>query len=286
MNQTKFHELRAAICSIGYIKKEVEDNTSLDLINDIVVIGTGFLVDGGFVITNTHVIDALIKECKSTNWTLYFFNDKKNIGKSTILRGLKAVSVQPNPKDPLVSKSRINSGPMDFGLLAPEIPFNSDFFELHGPVKFGNLNSLKVGKDVAICGYLGGNMCLDFNNFNFVRGGPITHFGKISALAPWDIIMYGNNITNILTDISNGGGFSGSPVFCPESCKVFGLHYAGHTEFGLGLSIPLHQKRTADIVLTGKALFKGCTIVPKVTILGDLHESSRKEYEAFLELSD
>ncbi len=278
MNQKKYLKVRASVCAVGYMDILFSEGKPFDIANDLFVLGTGFLIGDNKVLTNRHVIEALKSKKSSSYWTLLFFNDSKNLGKASLKQGLIGVEFP----QMAVATGGVASALTDLGVLVPKEPFDSQFLEHRKPVEFGDLNQLRVGKDLSICGYAGGNSFITFDSLQFSRAGPLTHFGKVSALAPWDFLSDGRQYTNILTDISNGGGFSGSPVFCPTTGQVYGIHYAGNQNYGLGISHPLDKQRASDIALNVDCRLNGLTTSPVMNVLGDIEPESRKQCIEFL----
>ena len=120
-----------------------------------------------------------------------------------------------------------DSGALDVGLLS----FNAKPGDLGPckPVEFGDLSSIEVGKNIAMCGFPLGNDLLHNPKLGIDRFGPVVHNGMISALAPYDTADK-RSIQIFLTDINTIGGLSGSPVFTSDNGRVIGLHFAGGSQ--------------------------------------------------------
>ena len=104
------------------------------------------------------------------------------------------------------------------------------------------------------------------DDLQLYRLGPVTYFGHISAIAPHESAPP-RTYSGILTNIGNGGGFSGSPIILPESGAVVGIHYAGNNTH-LGLGIPLDAERVDGFVKIVEAGLSTGSIF-KSTFAGD-----------------
>lgn len=218
------------------------------------VVATGFLVQDQFVLTNRHVIERIATERQSIghfdNWYVRFTHPSTK-GWSEPTRRIKGVFALFDPS---------GEGRLDAGIIKFNFNPNEDVSDIV-PIEFGELESISVGRDIALCGFPFGNKWL-VDEPGIRRFGAIVHQGMISAVSPYDTVDP-REITSFLTDLNSAKGMSGSPVFSPVDGKVFGLHYAG--EVGtLGCAIPVDEERVSGWITCYKQAIADPTSGPMV----------------------
>jgi trypsin-like peptidase len=201
------------------------------------VVGTGFLVRPDLVLTNRHIVKLIAADHKNIghhdHWYLRFTYPASTGGISEATRRVTNLFAW-------LDLANVGGlGRLDIGFLQFNRDDNSDFQQCI-PVEFDELTAIRVGGDVAICGFPLGNALLRLAT-GLQRFGPLIHHGIISGVAPFDV-KNSRDITTFLTDVNSAGGMSGSPVFLPENGKVIGVHFAGG-EGTFGCAVPVDVQR-------------------------------------------
>ena len=227
-----YNSVRNGVCAVGYLTEPLEaykQNIKSDIFQ---VIGTGFLVREPFVITNRHVIGALLDE-KITNLVpktqlfIQFVAPREDSSLQLVPRMIREISYLDNPK-------------LDIGFIKYKV-VKEEHFESIKPISIATNWDLKVSERVAICGYPYGTY-LQVSTLVF-RWGPVVQRGHISAVSPFDTTDLPEEI---LLDVRTARGMSGAPIFRPEDGSAIGIHYAG-IEATTAFGIPL----TEDMVFEG-----------------------------------
>jgi len=236
-------KIRSSTCAILYMPIKHEDafpnakaGDAAPLPNDHTtqVFATGFLIRDDLVLTNRHVVAEILRDRQEKghheHWYVRFTYPRDQSSWAETTKRIKRLLVFGDPA---------GDGGLDVGLLS----FYRDPGELRQcqSVEFGELESIAVGTDIAICGFPYGNKLLVNAPLGVLRFGPVVHQGIISAVSPFDSVDQ-RSITTFLTDLNSAGGMSGSPVFLPDSGRVIGLHYAG-ADGTLGWALPLDLRR-------------------------------------------
>jgi hypothetical protein len=225
LNKDIISKITNSVCAIGYLKvplPEYRKNLDLPFFN---VIGTGFLVRRTTVITNRHVIEALI-ECQS----------KMGIPPSQFFTSFIVPDGQGNFRDTLrmIRQFGILES-QDIGFIEFRIVIE-EHFEGIVPLSLAASIDLRLTEEVAICGYPYGTNMLTRDQ-KIYRWGPVIQQGSISAISPFD---GSKKPDEILLDVRTAGGMSGAPIFRPVNGEVIGIHYAGW-EATTALGLPLTQ---------------------------------------------
>jgi V8-like Glu-specific endopeptidase len=210
------------------------------------VLGTGFLVRAHLVLTNRHVVETIAADHKQSgsfdHWYVRFTYPRSAGGiTETTQRIVNAFAFV----DPA------GAGRFDAGLLEFKRVDHTDFSRVV-PVEFGELDTIKVGIDIGVCGFPLGNALL-LPTTGLQRFGPVVHHGIVSGVAPFDV-SDPRRMSCILTDVNSAGGMSGSPVFTISNGNVIGLHFAGH-EGTAGCAIPVDAKRVETWVRFYERIF-------------------------------
>jgi len=227
IEQDIYRQVRNSVCGVGYLTEPLEvyrENLDSGIFQ---VIGSGFLVKEPFVITNRHVIGALLDE-KITNLIpksqlfIQFVAPREDSTLQIVPRMIREISYLDNPG-------------LDIGFIKYKI-VTEEHFESIKPISIAKDWDLKVTERVGICGYPYGTY-LQMSTLIF-RWGPVVQQGYISAVSPFDTTELPEEI---LLDVRTAGGMSGAPIFRPSNGKIIGIHYAG-IEGTTAFGIPLTKK--------------------------------------------
>ncbi len=263
MNLEASKKIMSSVCAIGYFKRDHEEDAPLTLPDDLVVVGTGFLVNNNLVCTNNHVLHAMcdFRE-KVEDWHLVFFDNLSNIQRVNA----------PNAKQFFSSPLR----DVDVGFI--EIDLGSDKSSYSVP-DFYPLADLHPGLSVGVIGFPRGKDSLDIklkrkgylDTVKLKRHSSLLHAGVISGLSPFQLNFYEkshvpgymfeenvdfssiHDFIRIITNISLSPGFSGAPLIDLESGSVIGIHsasikYEGGQDGAIGISFGLSRESIDQLI--------------------------------------
>ncbi len=248
-----YRNIRSSICMLITTSNRYwnlqSDETDVQITETLwQVVGTGFLIAEDVLLTNRHVLDKLDQVGHDFSAIAFFVLDE--VG-DVCMATFEIVASQTISHKP-------NSTPEDGYLANHDIAILSfdrkpGMIDANPLAKFSDRNDIQIGNDIAICGYIHGTVPLGkLNDRTTLRSEPLLLQGHIAGLSPYD--NDGRLPLNlIITDITNGGGLSGSPIFLPDG-TVIGVHCAGLESSadsrvnisGIGRGIPL----TSEIVST------------------------------------
>lgn len=263
-----FRSIRDSVCAIATGTSKLwnyaEDEVKPEGVN-FFIIGTGFLASKELILTNRHVYDAIQKH--DQDWVAAIFihaDDEGNISLKYIKFDRKIVLIS----SPTWSEHEQTGKTRGTDVAFLEIHKDSidSVADHHHPVTFAPKERVQISLPVGVCGYIYGNQMLgDPGDNTTLRFSPTLLQGHIAGLAPFDNLP-NIKINMILTDITNGGGLSGSPLFT-EDGRVIGVHCAGRTEWvfgpgpdplqppivkpvtqGIGFAVPMTQEFVTDIL--------------------------------------
>lgn len=226
---------------------------------NFIIFGTGFVInDDGWILTNRHVLEPLLKERNDgkleiipKSRVLQFViqqcgNSGCRIGYSNTRITDHFLIEQTPLSTPINQRNEVDfNGQKADLVLAPEAPdiaickidlslLAKESLPLT-PARMKSSSALKVGTPIAILGFsqgLQGPVTLSIEN---IQCSPILQLGCISAVLPHPRVP---NPTEHLLDIYINGGSSGSPLFDSEG-NVFGVVFASRTEFA-----PMFERKT------------------------------------------
>jgi S1-C subfamily serine protease len=233
MDRSVLEQIRAGICAVGFSTLKLEEIPKNPTSPFFKVLGTGFLVRQGTVLTNRHVILELNKAQKEQGFPkdqrclqFLYSRDDGTWTQSFRIWSSCGVSVTED---------------VDAGF----IEFKDDQTIAKGckPLVLGDLSTVVLGEAVATCGYPYGDAMFQRGPTRKIyRFGPVLQQGWISAIAPFD--DRGRRVDELLLDIRVAGGMSGSPVFRPGDGSVVGMIYASW-EATTAVAVPIDAKRVA-----------------------------------------
>lgn len=225
ITQDVISRVRNGVCAVGYLSVPLTEYIQNPTSPFFQVMGTGFLVHPTTVITNRHVIKALVK-------------NQANLGFPSSQFFLSFVI--PNEESELRNTVRMIRQFATLGDTAPDIGFikfkvvHDHHFRDIKPLRITESNNLRVTEEIAVCGYPYGTAMLK-RETKLYRWGPVIQQGSISAVSPFDTTK---SPDEILLDVRTAGGMSGAPIFRPSNGEIIGIHYAGW-EATTALGLPL-----------------------------------------------
>lgn len=244
MNVEIFENIRFGICALGYFSQKPTKEKIAQMVADFKIIGTGFLVDDGIVITNRHVIKKLkeIQKKKRIPKKQVFLEFVDRVPKkanqwSTSFCRLDIISHSDDP-DLDIGLISVRGGKDDPSLKIKTLKIKKDY-------------SIFVGQEIGVSGYAYGQELLSREGVTY-RFGPILQQGYVSAIAPFD---GAGGVREILLDIRTAPGMSGSPVFRKFDGAVIGIHHKGIdpvTQF----AIPLDPEKVKEWIKKHKSKMK------------------------------
>jgi S1-C subfamily serine protease len=230
-----YARVRNGVCAVGFITEPLavyRKNIDKPIFR---VIGTGFLIEEQLVITNRHVIAGLMEAV---------------IANVVPISQLFIQFVVPHPGGRLQvvprmirETSYLESPKLDIGFIRYKTVFE-EHFEAISPLALADKWALSVTEPLAVCGYPYGTSMLFHDDY--VRLGPVTQQGHLSAVSPFDTTTMPDEI---LLDVRTAPGMSGAPIFKPEDGTVVGVHYAGMeatTAFGIPITRGSVQRAIAE----------------------------------------
>ncbi len=187
------------------------------------IIGTGFIVDEGLVVTNDHVINAVSKlykpeDCPPDVWPFIclLLHNIPNRGLATI--PLECLGV--------LKVSKFKHGENYYGPNKPDVGFVHVKMKNLPKVNLRyNLKHIKEGRDIATSGFPMGTDTLTAPGY-LHQLTPTLQKGIISAVLPFPC----NTPHALMVNVMVQGGASGSPVFLLETGEVIGVLYASLQE--------------------------------------------------------
>lgn len=218
--------IRNGVCAVGYLREPLETYLQHPESGIFEVVGTGFLVGNTTVLTNRHVIGALLGEevtqvVPRSQFFIQFVVPGHDGSLRVVPRMIREVSYLGDPG-------------ADIGFIRYAIVHEHHFESIQPLAVVENWN-LAVSEEVGVCGYPYGTRM--FACGLTFRWGPVVQQGHISAVSPFDTTGIP---AEILLDVRTAAGMSGAPVFRPATGEVIGIHYAG-IEATTAFAIPLSR---------------------------------------------
>jgi S1-C subfamily serine protease len=221
---------RSQIFSFSVMQKKWEDMVpelrkqcyiiGLESQGKIIGVGSGFAISSQAIMTNAHVVNALIEIAQSYNTAELKFVAVRDGGKlgTEFSYELDKYSVHP-------FYDSTTNYTYDFGILSIKSGTISNIATFE---TIENLLNLSAGDEIATIGFPG-----ETNDLSTIQ--PIATFksGTVSALRPFDPDKTpSNKQTNVVIqhNFNTTGGTSGSPIF-NKSGKVIAIHNSGEYDF-------------------------------------------------------
>lgn len=197
------------------------------------IIGTGVILDDGLIVTNAHVVDALLKLPRPPDFPKENFPFVAVLFHSVKPGDNAAISVESVAEIPLEVRGIFTVEgliPKGKGVYygPPKPDFNIVCVKAKGLPKVeleANTGCLVEGTEVGTIGYPMGTDALRAPGW-FHQFGPFLQRGIVSAILPTRCQLPHSFVINLLSM----GGASGSPVFLAENGHVIGILNAGLTE--------------------------------------------------------
>ena len=214
INPDVLARVRNGVCAVGYLSVPLEEYQRNVHSPIFEVLGTGFLVRNTTVITNRHVIAALVSEqlrlgVPSRQSFLSFVVPDPNAGLRVTVRMIRHYGVLGDPA--------IDVGFLEFAIV------HALHFEGIAPLEVVDTLDLRVSEEIAAYGYPYGTAMLQRDG-RVYRWGPVVQQGWISGISPFETASAPDEI---LLDVRTAGGMSGSPIFRPQTGHVIGIHHSG-----------------------------------------------------------
>lgn len=237
IRQDVYSLVRNGVCAVGFLTESL--TVYRERLDEPIfqVIGTGFLIKDTLVLTNRHVIaglmEAMVSNVVPANQLFIQFVVPHTGSKLQIVpRMIREVSYVESPK-------------LDLGFITFKTVHDEHFAAIR-PLAIADNWKLNVTEPVAVCGYPYGTSML--HRGHYIRLGPITQQGHVSAISPFDTTATPDEI---LLDVRTAPGMSGAPVFAPMEGEVVAVHYAG-IEATIAFGIPITRDSTEQAITASK----------------------------------
>ncbi len=231
---SRLEVISRGVCAVGLRgpKPEIEGGLS-----DFTIYGTGFLIDELHVLTNRHVGQALEGATADPGKQNHFPSLHFELHEGDNIRFINV---------PVEDRVFIETGGPDLCLMRMSVSISAKHPSFM-PLEIQTMSSVGVGSPIATLGYpLGAELLRSESRggSGVYRYGPVLQQGFVSAIAPFDGV---EGVRRYLLDIRTANGMSGSPVFCPISGTVVGIHEAG-MDCVTAFAIPISSEMTASMV--------------------------------------
>jgi hypothetical protein len=229
---TDFRAIRQAVCAVGYLTVPVQEAAAKPKLAAVEVIGTGFLIASGHVITCAHVLEDLDRQRR-----------RRRLGPDrAVLQFGYAADGLWQTRTHRFAVQKVQDDFAQLRVLGRPLGIQ--------PVKFVGSNFAPVvGEEIALSGYAHGSALLKRGK-ELIRFGPVLQRGIVAALAPYD--EAGKPPTSVLLDLVTGRAASGSPVFSVATGEVFGVL----TEGQIGKTAALAIARTISLDENGNVVIR------------------------------
>lgn len=248
-------KVKRSTCAIGYLTKSIHDIPGDPDPPDFKILGSGFLVSSGVIITNRHVILSLRQmtakyRLPQERRVVQFTNNENQLFLQ--IGGDGYIADQ-------FDKERSDVGFINF-------PLGSTINDPNIAVAIiDDELSCEVGDAVGVYGYAYGeklHVREAGEKEKVYRSGPILQQGFISGMAPFDSAQY---VERLLLDVRTAKGMSGAPVFDSHSGTVIGIHSSG-IGADVAFAIPINRALVSTVVdiVSGPDVQTGKTNHPHV----------------------
>jgi hypothetical protein len=238
VSQQVIDEMFERTCAIGVLEVSPEEYQKTQDPKAFLIIGTGFLVAPGMVLTNRHVLQKLEMHVGKRSYPddprcLSFLHSAQPAAQNYFYKmGTRMILDDPGTNE------------MDIGVVSL-LPHPSPPASLATPVRMTEYFRMNVGEPCAAVGYAYGAELHRYRSGPVYRYGPILQQGTISAIAPHSKSRL---IDRVLLDLRSADGMSGSPVFDPTTGEVFAIHDADTSRYTVTFGIPLSARFMHDLL--------------------------------------
>jgi hypothetical protein len=211
VERSQLDAIRSAVCAVGYLKIPPEEFQRDQLKAGLEIVGTGFLIGCGLLMTCAHVLADLKEEMARRHRPIPIAQRFVQFG-------------QPS-----------GDGTWEGGLWSFTEVVVSEVFDL-AVVRLDDIDRVPmpaqpvrmvpkdhrpyVGDEIGMCGYAHGSVLLRRRPDQLLeRVGPITQRGWIAAVVPFESVMP----RALWLDLVAAPASSGSPVFLTETGQVLGV---------------------------------------------------------------
>jgi len=230
-------QLRPCTCAIGYLTKSPEESVGDLHSPSFRILGSGFLVSAGVVVTNRHVVLALEAKIKELRLPANRCIAQFAYGSQQVFKFLTGHGFLTNKLD----KARSDIGYVSF---STQDDASHPFIK---PAKTGGELIVDVGNPVGVYGYPYGEILHKRESGEkeiVYRFGPLLQQGFISGMAPFDS---SEMIERLLLDVRTAKGMSGCPVFDARDGTVIGIHSSG-IGADVAFAIPIDTRLVDTII--------------------------------------
>lgn len=238
LNRIAYRELRRSTCAVFLFNADPRDPSMNFQTAPLEVLGTGFLVADGMVLTNRHVAVKLEaareKALLPENRRFLAFCEPQ----SAKFLSIKSISV--------THMTFLTNAALDLAILYFSPP-DEPFWKGLRPVTVAPF-SAQPGDEVGVVGFPFGESYFERDEGDTERKryrfGPVLQRGWVSGIAPFD---ESEVVDRLLLDVRTTVGMSGGPVFRPFDGTVIGIHFGGRGQIA-AYAVPLSPEFLVDTI--------------------------------------
>jgi hypothetical protein len=238
-------KIKYCTCAIGYLEKPVNEINQNSEPPKFKILGSGFLIGAGAILTNRHVV----LEIKTATQKYRLSEDRRVIQftneEAQIFLPIRGEGYMADEFD----KTRSDVGFLSF---ATDSGFNPVAADVEEEL------DVSVGDAIGVYGYAYGEQLHHREakeKIKIYRFGPVLQQGFISGMAPFDAANY---VERFLLDVRTAKGMSGAPVFKSTTGAVIGIHSTG-IGADVAFAIPIDRKFVSKIldIVNGPSVSSG-----------------------------